>query len=173
MNKSKRGRVESAEQCLGRIARLPVFTAADKRREDRSVRWPSCSGPLRKRGAVLLVALVCVSIASAVMYGIVHLALQTRRQVDLEQRQIQAGWILESAVDRSVAKLAGERDYSGEEWSLGAEEIGGRYAAAVRIEVEQIDGEDGWVQVRIVADYPAELPHRVRQTREFRMQLRP
>lgn len=107
------------------------------------------------------------------MYGIVRLALQTHREVDLEQRRAQAYWILESAVDRAAAKVAGEDDYRGEQWTLKAEEIGGRYEALVRIEVAQLEGQADWRQVRVVADYPADLPQRVRQTRDFRMQTRP
>ncbi len=127
----------------------------------------------RQRGAALLVAIVCVSIAGAVMFGIVRIAAQGYREVGLEERQAQARWIVESGVDRAAARLAADREYSGEKWRLTAEMIGGRYSGEVRIEVEPIEGEANWRQVRVVADYPVDLTERVRQTREFRMQLHP
>ncbi len=127
----------------------------------------------KRRGAALLVAIVCVSIAVAVMYGIVQLAVLAHREVDLEQRRAQASWVMESAVDRAAAQLAADADYVGEEWSLSAEELGTRYAAEVQIQVESVAGHADMRQVRIVADYPADLPQRVRQTREFRMLLHP
>ncbi len=127
----------------------------------------------RRRGAALLVALVCVSIAVAVMYGIVQLALQTHREVDLEQRRTQTRWILESAVDRAAAQLGTDGEYSGEQWTISAEKLGGRYDAEARIEVERLEGQSNARQVRVIADYPIDLPHRVRQTRAFRMQVRP
>lgn len=125
------------------------------------------------RGAALVVAIVCVSIAGAVMFGIVRIAAQAYREVGLEERQAQARWILESGVDRAAARLAADRDYSGEKWLLTAEMIGGRYPGEVRIEVGPIQGEADGRQVCVVADYPVDLPNRVRQTRQFRMQLHP
>lgn len=126
-----------------------------------------------RRGAALLVAIVCVSIAVAVMYGIVQLAIQSHREVNLEQRQTQARWIVESAVDRAAALLGSDPDYLGEQWLLSAEDIGGLDDAEVRIEVEPVTDQADWRQVRIVADYPVELSRRVRQTREFRMPVYP
>jgi len=117
----------------------------------------------------LIVAIVCVSIAVAVMYGITQLAVQAHREVGLQQRQAQADWIAESAADRAAARLAADAGYSGEEWLLSAGEIGGPYDAKVRISVDHSEGQPGWCQVRVVADYPADLPLRVRQTRVFRM----
>lgn len=125
-------------------------------------------GPGR-RGAALIVAVVCVSIAVAVMYGITQLAVQAHREVGLEQRRAQACWIAESAADRAAARLAADAGYSGEEWLLSADEVGGRYDAKIRIRVDRIEGQPDWCEVRVVADYPADLPLRVRQTREFRM----
>ncbi len=126
-----------------------------------------------RRGAALLVALVCVSIAVAVMYGIVQLALQTHREVNLEQRRTQARWILESAVNRAAAQLATDGEYSGEQWTVSAEELSKRYGAEVRIQVERIEEQADWRQVQVVVDHPVDLPYRVRQTRTFRMQVRP
>lgn len=128
--------------------------------------------PIRRsgrRGAALIVAIVCVSIAVAVMYGITQLAVQAHREVELQQRRAQAGWIAESAADRAAARLTGDAEYAGEEWLLSAGEIGGRYDAKVRISVDRIEEQPGWCRVRVVADYPADLPLRGRQTREFRM----
>lgn len=124
---------------------------------------------LERRGAALLVALVCASIAVAVMYGIVQLASQSHREVGLEQRQLQACWIAESAADRAAAQLAADGAYVGERWTIPAGELDGRYDAAVQIEVKRVDGDADRCRIRVVADYPPELPYRVRETRVFWM----
>ena len=126
-----------------------------------------------RRGAALVVAIVCVSIAIAVMYGLAQLATQAYREVDLETRRTQARWIMESGVDRAAAQLAEDTDYVGEQWSIPAAELGGRYDGQVQIRVEPVEGEANWRQIRVVADYPVELPQRVRRTREIRMPLHP
>ncbi|MHB8901967.1 MAG: hypothetical protein ACYC6Y_24690 [Thermoguttaceae bacterium] len=127
----------------------------------------------RKRGAALLVALVCVSIAVAVMYGLVQLAVQGYREAGLEERRAQAAWIAESSADLAAARLKADREYRGETWHLSAEALGRRQAAEVRIEVKPLEAEPGWRRVRIVADYPLELPDRARATREFRIRVNP
>ena len=127
----------------------------------------------KRQGAALLVALVCVSIAVAVMAGIVRLAIQTHREVSLEQRRSQARWILESAVDRAAAQLAKDGEYRGEHWSISAEELGSHDNAEVRIQVERVEGQADWREVHVIANHPVDLPYRVRQTRVFRMQVRP
>lgn len=129
--------------------------------------------PTQRQGAALLVALVCVSIAVAVMAGIVRLAIQAHREVSLEQRRTQARWILESAVDRATSQLARDGEYRGEHWSISAGELGSRDNAEVRIQVERVDGQADWREVHIIANHPVDLPYRVRQTRVFRMQVRP
>ena len=126
-----------------------------------------------RQGVALLVAIVCVSIAVAVMYGLVQLATQTHREVGLEQRRTQARWILESAVDRAAAQLDAEKEYRGERWTIEAQELGGRDDAEVTIQVERVEGQEDWRQVRVVADYPVDIPNRVRQTRTFRIRLQP
>lgn len=126
-----------------------------------------------RRGAALLVALVCVSIAVAVMAGIVRLAIQTHREVSLEQRSLQTRWILESAADRAATQLARDEEYGGEHWTISAEELGYHDNAEVRIQVEPVEGQADWREIHIIANHPVELPYRVRQTRVFRMQVRP
>ena len=112
--------------------------------------------PARRRGAALLVAIVCVSIAVAVMCGIVRAAVQAYGEIDLAQRRTQAGWIAESAVDRAAAQLAADSRYRGEEWRPPAEPIGGRYEAAVRITVAAIEGRRSGQSAswRLSADCP-------------------
>jgi hypothetical protein len=114
-----------------------------------------------------------VSVAVAVLYGIVQQATRSHREVSLEQRRAQVRWVLESAVDRAAAHLSIEGGYVGERWSIPSEELGGRYDAEVLVQVDPVEGQGAYRQVRIVADYPVDPAQRVRQTREFRMRVRP
>ncbi len=131
------------------------------------------TSPCRRRGVALLAAIVCVSVATAVMCGLVHLATQAYRETELEQRREQAGWIAQSGAQRALAQLTANPEYSGEQWSLPAQAIGGRHNAQVTIQVDPLEGQENWRRVRIVADYPLEASLRIRQTREFRTLVHP
>lgn len=135
---------------------------------------PKCNANARpRRGIALLAAIVCVSVATAVICGLVHLATQAYRETQLQQRREQADWIAESGSERALAQLYANPEYSGERWSLPADAIGGRHDAQVTIQVEPLEGQENWRSVRIVANYPLEPSLRVRQTRVFRTLVRP
>ena len=80
---------------------------------------------------------------------------------------MQACWIAESAADRAAARLAADEAYAGERWTIPAGELDGRHSAAVQIEVKRMERNPARCRIRVVADYPLELPYRVRETRVF------
>lgn len=132
-----------------------------------SVRRGDC-----RLGAVLLVTIVCVAVATAVMFAIVKQAVLGRREVDLERLRVQALWLAESGAGRAAARVAADPAYTGEQWLIPAKELGGPYGGCVRIEVEPAAGEPRVFQVRVIADYPDDSIERVRRSREFRIRTR-
>jgi type II secretory pathway component PulK len=119
-----------------------------------------------RRGAVLVVVLVCLAIATALMGSMLRSAAARHRTLRLEQRRIQAEWLATSALDRAAARLAADADYSGEVWNVPAESLGGADGGVVQIEVRPMTEEPNDRLVRVRADYPVDPRHRARKTKE-------
>ena len=124
--------------------------------------------PARK-GAVLVMALVAITLLAIVGGALVRLAAVERKTVDLQARDRQARRLAEAGVARAAARLANDPAYRGETWSLaGAEAVAGR-PAQVTIEVSEISDKPGWRSITAAADYPSDSIERARerQTAEF------
>jgi hypothetical protein len=131
---------------------------------------------MRRRGAVLVMALACLVILGMVQVLLVQAAVARRHLTEQHALRHQARWLAEAGVERAVARLAAEADYRGETWQIPAEELpcgsrGGAEPAAVEIEVQPAvnapakrgkrgDGASDRI-VRVRAAYPRDLPRRV------------
>lgn len=139
------------------------------------------------RGMTVVAVLVCLVILTLIS-GAILKASAARRQLAVQQeRQLQAEWLAESGVQRARARLAGDRDYTGETWSLALHDLGltGRVseakgksgsettAARVTIAVELIPAAANRRRVHIQADYPLDEPRRSRHSRELTIDLEP
>ena len=120
----------------------------------------------RRRGAVLVMVLVCAMVALVIFASIVKLAAAGRRVTDEQARQVQASWLAESGLERAAWRLAAEADYTGETWTLSADQLSGADAAVVKIEVEAVPEQPNRRLVRIRADYPDHPQHRSRQSKQ-------
>ena len=117
----------------------------------------------RPRGFVMVAAIVCLSIAAALMVGVGRMAVASRGAAEARQWRAQACWLADSALDRAAARLRADAQYAGETWEPPAEAFGARGGAA-RIEVEPVAGRANARRVRIAADYPNDPKHRARKT---------
>ena len=124
--------------------------------------------PRRKcnRGAAMVVVLIGMAVATMIFLSVLKLIAVQRQSVELQTRQIQAGWLAESAVQRAVARLSAEADYRGETWNISAQDIGGRDGATIAIRVDDVPGKPDRRTVRVEADYPDDPYQRARQGRE-------
>jgi len=133
--------------------------------------WPKC------RGAVAVVALVCVAVASIFMVVMVRRALGEWKMVRLEARQVQCRWLAESALDRAAARLASDPKYQGDTWKipagrlLGREQAGASESAAVKIDVSTPAGKPLQRLVRVQADWPEDAPSRARASKQATIEL--
>jgi hypothetical protein len=119
----------------------------------------------RRRGIVLVLSVVCMSILVIVFGTLTRMAMMERSQARSEERRLRAGWLAESGLERAWVKLAGSPTYPGETWNLTAESLRGRDPAIIRITVDPIPGDPRHVRVTSRADYPREGSSRARQTR--------
>ena len=131
----------------------------------------SASSRRRARGAVLVAALVCLLIVTAMLSTMLQGALRARRQLHRERDLRQAELLLQAGVERAAFRLSGEMNYRGEEWKLPAEAIVGSGAGRVTIETTRDAGES-W-QVKVAAEYPVGGETSIQRTRAFSIPTQP
>jgi hypothetical protein len=119
----------------------------------------------------LIVAMICVAVATATMISLVHLAMGQRSRVRAEAHRLQCSWLAESALDRAAWRLAADPKYPGETWNLPAETFGGSDPAVVIIQVEPIPEQPMRRLVRVRADYPDHPRDRVRLSKQAVVEL--
>ncbi len=120
----------------------------------------------RRRGAVLIVAIVCVIVGSAVFLSILKMTAVGRNVLQSESRRIQAAWLAESGLQRAAARLAADADYAGETWNVSAAQLSSTDPAKVRIDVEPVAEHAHRRLVRVRADYPDDPHYRVRYAKQ-------
>lgn len=94
-----------------------------------------------------------------------------RQAIDVQHREVQAGWLAESALDRAAARLGADGHYTGEVWTIAPDPTGLPHSARIEIRVETIPGQPGQRLVRVRADYPDHPHDRARETRQTIVQL--
>ncbi|MGO9114171.1 MAG: hypothetical protein ACLP9L_33575 [Thermoguttaceae bacterium] len=120
----------------------------------------------RQSGAALIMVLIGMAVATTIFLSVLKLIAVQRQSVELQSRQIQAGWLAESAVQRACARLSAEGNYHGETWNISAQDIGGRDGATIAIRVDEVAGKPQRRAVHVEADYPDDPFQRARQARE-------
>jgi hypothetical protein len=95
--------------------------------------------------------------------------LVQHKTIELNARQIQAGWLAESGVQRAEARLAADAHYRGETWKISAADFGNESAVddgLVTIRVEPVAGKPDRRAVHVEADFPFDPVQRARETRD-------
>jgi len=117
----------------------------------------------RRCGIGLLIALVCLVVIASVLGGLLRAALLERQAVESAQWRQQAQWLAQAGLERAAARLARDRSFSGETWTIPAAALQGPHGGRVTIEVQSPAGHPGARQVRVTARYP-DRPHDRAQT---------
>jgi Tfp pilus assembly protein PilX len=119
-----------------------------------------------RRGAILIIAMLCLVLAMMLVAALLRLVETQRRQLRHEQAGLQAGWLAESGCDRAAARLSANPDYTGETWSIAPAELNGADPATVVITVQRIDNEPTSRWIRVEALFPADSQPSIRRTRQ-------
>lgn len=123
----------------------------------------------RKRGAVLVCVIACLAVAMLLLAGMLKRTLLTMRQIRTERQLRQTEWLVQAGVERAAFRLASDVEYTGEAWSLSAEEIVGTDPGRVNISVRR-DSTDR-ASVQVVAEFPSGRVTSIRRTRAFLIDL--
>ena len=133
------------------------------------------NSPLKntRQGAILVIVLVCVAIASITFMSIAKVVSAQRRSTQKEAWRVEATWLAESGLERAAWRLTAEPDYTGETWTLAADQLDAAEGAVVEIRVETIPEQPNRRLVHVRADYPDHPQHRSRQSKQVVVELQP
>lgn len=119
----------------------------------------------RRRGAVLIMTLVCLALATIVGGVLLRWIVLEHKLLATRANESQARWLAETGIERAAARLAADADYSGETWQFSAGELPSGHAAQVELRIEAIEGQPRQRSLLVMAEYPtdADAPARVRK----------
>jgi len=131
----------------------------------RTIRTSDRSGP--RRGAILLMVMICLLIATLILGTLLKTAMTHRRQMRSEQMRMQADWLVESAIERAVHHLETDPNYQGETWTIPAADLNNRDSGRVRIAIRKpADGSAGRI-LNVEAIYPVGTPRQAKRTKQI------
>ena len=115
-----------------------------------------------RKGAVVIIPLVCLILTLAIIGELLKQTSIELNQLKKSQHNLQAIWLSEAAVQRTVNRLTEDL----------TQEIGGPYPGEVVIEIDRALIQDqSMILIRTKASYPAKAIERVRVIREWPVQL--
>ena len=120
-----------------------------------------------RRGAVLVIVMVCLLLISLLMASLLKSALLQRRQLINEQFRVQADWILESALERAAQQRLDDPDYRGEVWQISPVDLGTRYAASAEITLKPEVKDDRLISIQARVHYPENAAFSVTRTKKI------
>jgi Tfp pilus assembly protein PilV len=134
-----------------------------------------------RRGLTAVAVLVCLLIVTMISGALLKIGVAHRDFVRSQERRLQAEWLAQSGIDRALARLAAQPDYTGETWKLGPRDLDRSEpdsatsgpAAVVHITVERPENAGAAPQrlIRVQADYPPDAPHRARHSTQILVEL--
>jgi type II secretory pathway component PulK len=100
---------------------------------------------------VMLVVVMCVALA---LFGVwARRAVRAQRRMESRQYRMQAQRLAEAGVRRALARLAADPNFTNETWSVPADQLDQRHAAAVRIEIASSPFENK-LHCQATAEFP-------------------
>ncbi|MCH9725525.1 MAG: hypothetical protein K0U86_11585 [Planctomycetes bacterium] len=119
-----------------------------------------------RRGAVLVIVMVCLMLVSLLMASLLKSALLQRRQIMKEQLRVQAEWILESALERGALQRLKDPKYQGEVWKISPVDLGTRYAGSAEITLKPAGKDGRLISIEAHVIYPEKTTFSVTRTKK-------
>ena len=127
---------------------------------------PDALGLRRRRGAVLLAVLVVLIVSSLLIGAMLRTSRQEHRLLRSGQARLQTIELAQAGLERAAAQLASNPNYTTETWKVTADELHGRHAAAIHIDVQEVSQRQQRRLVRVEVNYPPTGPDRVQHRQE-------
>lgn len=117
----------------------------------------NCNDPIQaRRGGIMVVAMVCLVLTTLILGSLLKLVTMHHTQSRFEQQRVQADWLAEAGLERAADNLSRDAGYSGENWQISAEEIGGTNTGSVEIAIKPSPGNRDERIASVVATFPAD-----------------
>lgn len=127
---------------------------------------PIRAGRPRRRGSVLVFALIALLVTSLIGASLLRSSFLSLQQVKREQLHLQANWLAESGCRRAIHRLQADPAYTGEEWTVPAEQLKSLFTAKVTITVSEAAAESNRT-ITAIADYPQQATGPFRITKQL------
>jgi Tfp pilus assembly protein PilX len=124
-----------------------------------------------RRGMLAIAVLICLIVLTMVAGALLRVGAAQRDEVRAEERRLQAEWLAEAGLQRALARLDADPEYTGETWNIEARELGAADSAIVTIAIERQPDDTKSRTIRVRADYPRDPPNRARCTRQLTASL--
>ena len=110
--------------------------------------------PKPRRGAILVIVLITMLVASMLGIALIKKVLIHRQQVHLFHGQQQSLWLAEAGIQRALRHLAEKPDYEGETWEVATDVLGPSRSAKVNIAVTRQEDlpEARTIRVAVILD---------------------
>ncbi|MFT7632431.1 MAG: type II secretory pathway pseudopilin PulG [Mariniblastus sp.] len=72
----------------------------------------------QRSGAILIVMLVCLGVATTILFTVIQSSIRARRQLQSELQMEQTKWLVDAGIRRAGAQLSNNDEYSGESIKL-------------------------------------------------------
>lgn len=165
---SQNGRVAAAlDRCVDRRAGAGRPAGIAPRTPNRRGHFPAGA----RRGAILVVVLVSLFVATLLGLGLVELILMHHRQRTIAAERQQCFWLAEAGVQRAIHRLAKSADYPGETWQVSGEVLGTSRPGVVAIQVTKAAPSPSGRLIRVEARFPDDPVRRVVCQREHFVKL--
>jgi len=115
--------------------------------------------------------LVVMMVASLLFGAMLRTNRDEHRLLRTYQQRLQVQELAHSGLERAAARLAGDDAYAGEIWQIPAAELTGVDAAAVAIEVQNVEERSRRRRAIVVVDYPQDSSRRIRHRQEALIDL--
>lgn len=115
-----------------------------------------------RRATVLVICIVCLLLLSMTVGVLIRAAVLHRNQTRTMLPQVQAEWLAHSAAEVAADRLQTEPGWTGDTWTVPADELGGDTAAQITIQVTSDADVASQRSAQITVDYPPDVPQRVR-----------
>lgn len=126
--------------------------------------------PKPRRGAILVIVLITMLVASMLGIALIKKVLIHKQQVQLFNGQQQSLWLAEAGIQRAVRHLSDQPDYEGETWEVPTDVLGPSRSAQVTIEVAPQEDEPETRTIRVAVVLDDDRTHPVGYQRDFQYQ---
>jgi type II secretory pathway component PulK len=121
----------------------------------------------QRAGFALIGVMIVLVVASMLVVSWLKTVANQREHMRMAEHHLTAEWLAEASIGRAAAKLREKSDYTGETWTISADELGGQDSASIEIHVAQMAGHPDRRTVEVEAEYPPNSLHSVRTSKRI------